>query len=756
MSSSKKLPLDEAYLALTKDNRLYDSALAESASFIAEQCAKALSVSRASIWVANEDQSAMECMSLYRLDTSRSESGAVLEESVFPAYFQALTDERVIDAGDAFTDPRTAELAQSYLIPLDVHSLLDATIRHQGKVQGVVCLEMQGSARKWTEEEQMFVASVADLVSQQLIVEELKISEIKYQGLFESTTDGIAIFNGSKFMDVNPAMCRIFQCMPEDLIGKSPFDFSPEFQPDGRYSEQTAMGFIMACLQGEPQKFEWTHLRLDGTPFPCEITLHQVRVSGEDTLFANLRDITEKKDAESLAKIAQQELEFRAGHDSLTGLLNRDKLHAHVSEIIQTASNNIDSKTCEQSNLALLLLDLNRFKEINDTLGHETGDKVLVKIAEILKLQITTLGGHLFRLGGDEFVAVFDAKTCTLPFEQLANSLHNCLKTSIYVDDITMEMSASIGIALSPENGLNSNELLRCADVAMYHAKNTDGLSSVYDAQNDMNNKRRLAMMVELGSAIRDNELTLHYQPRIQVSTGELTGCEALVRWNHKNLGMVPPGEFLPLAEMSELIHPLTDWVLVAVINEIKQHQANQRNFPIAMNISARNLTDSLLVDRIEYLLNSENIAAELLEIEITESALINHPQRALINLNRLHKLGVRIAIDDFGTGYSSLSYLKKLPVNTLKIDRSFVTDMLHDESDSVIVDSTITLAHNFSLTVVAEGVEDLSTLEALGLKDCDQAQGFYIAKPMSSETFDEWLAERYRNMGSINLASQP
>ena len=225
-------------------------------------------------------------------------------------------------------------------------------------------------------------------------------------------------------------------------------------------------------------------------------------------------------------------------------------------------------------------------------------------------------------------------------------------------------MSASIGIAVYPENGKDSHELLRCADVAMYNAKNNDGVTSRYDLQNDMNNKRRLSMMVELGAGISENQLILHFQPRIHLKTGQVTGCEALVRWHHPKLGLVPPNEFLPLAEMTELIHPLSEWVLNNSVSQIKRSLANGCPVPVAMNISARNLTDSQLVDKLEILIAKENIDPQLLEIELTESALINHPQRAVENLKKLDELGVHIAIDDFGTGYSSLSYLKKLPLN--------------------------------------------------------------------------------------------
>ena len=746
MNSAK---FEDAYQALVKDNRTFEYSLHDSASNIAKQCAMALSVSRASIWLSGDDNTTLHCLSLYRADLDICESGAVISADSYPTYFAALGNQRVIDASNALEDPRTSELSQSYLVPLDIHSMLDATLRHQGKVKGVLCLEMAGHKRYWTKDEQMFVASIADLVSQKMIIDDLALSEGKYKSLFEHTDEGIILFSNFVFSDVNPAICKMYGESKEELLGKTPIHYSPEYQSDGQLSSTKAMAYIKASLQGTPQNFEWTHIRKDGVEFFADITLTAIKFAGEDTLFAIVRDITGRKVAAEQAQRAKEKLVFRAAHDSLTGLKNRDQLHIYIDSII-----NEDSDKNSPSQIALLLLDLNRFKEVNDTLGHSTGDKVLVKLAIILDEQVTAIGGSLFRLGGDEFVAVFDGERCSEPLEHLESILHGCLRTSIDIDDISIEMDASIGIALYPENGTDSHELLRCADVAMYQAKSIDGVSSWYNPQNDLNNKRRLAMIVELGSAISDDQLVLHFQPRIQIKTGEVTGCEALVRWQHPRHGLVPPSEFLPLAEMSKLIHPLSEWVLHNVVKQIRILVDLGYYVPIAMNVSARNLTDSQLIDKLQNLITSENIDSKLLEIEITESALINHPQRAVENLERLDKLGIHLAIDDFGTGYSSLSYLKKLPLNTLKIDRSFVKDLLTDGSDSVIVDSTIDLAHNFSLTVVAEGVEDQATLDELEAKNCDQAQGYHIARPMPAEDLTIWLDNHFAQQRNTRKAS--
>jgi diguanylate cyclase (GGDEF)-like protein/PAS domain S-box-containing protein len=728
---------ESAYLSLVKDNRIFDSALDKSARIISRQCALALSVSRASVWISKGEDAPMRCLSAYSVENDSFESGATLDSEMFPGYFSALENGRVIDVSDALTDPRTSELCAAYLEPLNVLSLLDATLRNQGEVTGVMCFEMVGQQRQWNKEEEAFVASVADLVSQRLIVDELALSEEKFNALYQHTSDGICVFGDGLCTDVNPAMCSIFRGGPEEFMGKSLLDLSPEFQCDGVRSADRSIDNIERCLNGDSPMYNWTHQRLDGTSFQAEVRLNAIKFEGEDTLFAHVRDISDRIEAENLAAIAHEKLEFRGAHDQLTGLRNRGQLHQYVSRLI---TGNTGTK---KPNVALLLLDLNRFKEVNDTLGHTTGDKVLVELSVVLAEKVRENGGSLFRLGGDEFGAVFDSRTCAVPFEDLESLLHQGLKTKLLVDDMSVEMGASIGMALFPKDGKDSHELLRCADVAMYYAKNNNKASCWYDPENDVNNKRRLAIRLELGSAIKENQLSLYFQPRINLHTGEVAGCEALLRWNHPKLGRVPPGEFLPLAEMTEAIHPLTDWVLHNTIAQVESMLENGYRIPIAMNISSRNLTDSRLVDTIEQMVVEKKLDPSLLEIEITESALIKHPALVVENLEKLNRLGISIAIDDFGTGYSSLSYLKKLPLDTLKIDRIFVCDMLTEESDSVIVDSTIDLAHNFSLSVVAEGVEDKETLEALIAKGCDQAQGYFIAKPMSAEDFDVWMTQR-------------
>jgi len=405
--------LDERYLKLIREDLVNVQGLHETAAVVARHCALALEASRAGVWFLSEDKTSLDCQTLFISDDDSIENGATLDVGKTPVYFESLCNDRIISTDDAVNDTRTREIALNYLQPHDIRSLLDATINHCGKTQGVLRIEMTGEKRQWSKEERMFVASAADLISHRVVVDQLAKSEAKHKALFEATNEGIMVFSGPVFVDVNPAVCDIFGARPEDLIGKSPIDFSPEFQSDGRPSAAIAMNYIEKCMQGEPQNFEWTHLRLDGTEFFADITLNAVRLENEDTLFALIRDITDKKETERAAQQVQEEIKYRAAHDSLTGLLNREQLHIHVEDLISNAQ----EKQNQSLKIALMLFDLNRFKEINDTLGHATGDQVLVKLSDLLKEPVENAGGGLFRLGGDEFVAVFDNQSCTAPFK---------------------------------------------------------------------------------------------------------------------------------------------------------------------------------------------------------------------------------------------------------------------------------------------------------------------------------------------------
>lgn len=487
---------------------------------------------------------------------------------------------------------------------------------------------------------------------------------------------------------------------------------------------------------GHTEEREWTYIHQDGSRVPVQVSVTPLRENGTEIsgFLAIASDLTERKRRDQQLLRSQRQVEHIARHDDLTGLPNRARLHEIAGKAIARAKN-------KHHQVALMLLDLNRFKEVNDTLGHTLGDQLLMRIAQRLDDVLKTHSAHLFRLGGDEFAILMPLALDDVDAENLARRVHASLRSPITIDEVTLELGGSIGISIYPQHGDNSHSLLRCADVAMYKAKSESTGTMLYHAKNDAHSPRRLTMMAELGTAIRENQLVLHYQPRVSLANNSCFGCEALVRWQHPQLGLVPPGEFIPVAEMSDLIQSLGLWVLETALKQIKVWQNKGLNLVVSINLSTRNLMDYTFPSHIERMLAQYKVPPQLLEIEITESTLIGDPERALHVINRIHKIGVRFAIDDFGTGYSSLSYLKRLPIDTLKIDRSFIHDMLTDEQDAVIVRSTLGLAHSFGLEVVAEGVEDQATLEVLRTLQCEQAQGFLISRPVPHAEFELWLS---------------
>lgn len=492
---------------------------------------------------------------------------------------------------------------------------------------------------------------------------------------------------------------------------------------------------ITCAAAGNTEERECTWLHKDGSRIPVLVSVNALRQDGDNItgyLFI-ASDISMRKRAAEALLQSQRDMEHRTNHDDLTGLPNRTRLHDQTQSAICTARQ-------KQHKLALMLLDLDRFKEVNNTLGHSFGDDLIRHIGSRLAAYLSQHNAWIYRLGGDEFAVLVPEIHDLKAAEQLAEGVHKTLRELITLRGIPMEMSGSIGVAIYPEHGADSHSLLRCADVAMYKAKNSAAHTVYYQPQTDGHSPRRLTMMSELGHAIRSDQLTLHYQPRVDINTLSCVGCEALVRWQHPKLGMIPPFEFIPLAEVSDQIQALAYWVLKTALQQARRWLDAGMGKVVSVNLSTRNLMDVSIPEQIEHLLAQTGVPPKYLEIEITESTLIDDPERALMVIDRICKLGVSFAIDDFGTGYSSLAYLKRLPISTLKIDRSFIKDMLTDEQDAVIVRSTMSLAHSFGLAVVAEGVEDIGTLTALKALKCDQIQGFYFSKPLPVDEFERWV----------------
>jgi len=430
------------------------------------------------------------------------------------------------------------------------------------------------------------------------------------------------------------------------------------------------------------------------------------------------------------AYVAEQE--YLAQHDTLTGLRNRDGFMRELEQAISAAPN---------EPLAVLLLDLNRFKDINDTLGHAAGDRVLKEIGERLRQRFSDSDTCVARLGGDELAILARGSEATRTLESLGARLQECLGRTTMSGGVELDLTASIGAALYPQDAHTPSELLRCADIAMYSAK--EGLSAFcrYHEVMDQFTPEVLALQSDLGKALREGSLSVAYQPKVRLADGELIGVEALARWNHPTMGPIAPSRFVPLADSTELVHPFAQYMLRAACEQVVAWERRGYRVPISVNISANNLLDSGFVEKLRAILGWPGVEPELLELEVTESAVMRHPDTMLKRLNEIRTLGVRLSIDDFGTGYASLAYLKQLPVHTLKIDRSFITNLTDDTADQRIVRSSIQLAHSFGMTVVAEGVETAGTARELQAYGCEFAQGYHFGYPQTAAEIEaQWL----------------
>ncbi|MCG3112202.1 MAG: EAL domain-containing protein [Candidatus Manganitrophus sp. SB1] len=432
-------------------------------------------------------------------------------------------------------------------------------------------------------------------------------------------------------------------------------------------------------------------------------------------------------------KRTERAVQHLAYYDTLTDLPNRTLLQDRLQQAILAAKR--DKKT-----LALLVMDLDRFKEINNILGHHYGDLVLQQVGPRLR-EVLRESDTVARLGGDEFAVLLlsiglDGAILT------AEKILRYFLTPFVVDCLSLEVGTSIGISLFPDHGDDANTLLRRADMAMYEAKQQSTGYAVYSPQHERHNSSHLILMGDLRHAIDRNELFLQYQPKIDLRNRSIIGVEALVRWQHPSRGTVPPDQFIPLSEQGGLIKPLTLWVLKAALSQCHAwHQAGLK-LSVAVNLSARNLQDSQLPDQVARLLQAYDLGPGWLHLEITESVIMADPTRAMEILNQLSKMEVHLSIDDFGTGYSSLGYLKKLPVDEIKIDKSFVKEMAVEKDDAMIVRSTIDLAHNLGLKVVAEGIETQEIYDRLVALGCDAAQGYYISRPVSPADLLGWVAD--------------
>jgi diguanylate cyclase (GGDEF)-like protein/PAS domain S-box-containing protein len=552
----------------------------------------------------------------------------------------------------------------------------------------------------------------------------LKRRDALLTSVVESSSDCIVcIQRDGVIRSANSATSRLLGCPSGALHGSPLCEYIAGFGDNDAGPEGLA-GSIL----------ERTARTADGRKIPIEVSVS--KVASEDELFVVvIRDVTERQ-------AQRRALEHQATHDPLTGLPNRTAFMRHMGSLLAKEHG---------QRVALLMLDLSRFKEVNDTLGHDVGDEVLREVARRFTSQLQ--GSALIsRIGGDEFTVVLADVERREVIESLCARLLDSLRSPITARGVAIEVGVNVGIAFSPDHSRDAKELLRLADVAMYVAKRKGSAFEIYDRDDDKHTVRRLGMLSELRTAIEQGGMSLHYQPQVNLKTGKTESVEALVRWRHDMHGNVDPGEFVALAEATDLIRPLTDWTLRQALADLASWNKRQVELRVGINISARVIQDVDFPRRLETLIRETGTRPAQIELEITESAMLVDPERARHIVRSLHSLGVLIAIDDYGTGFSSLGYLRDLRVHALKLDKSFVVDLEARAQNRVIVESTVQMAHALGLRVVAEGVETEWAKRYLESVGYDFGQGYWFARAMSAADCSAWV-QRFNDAYPERLA---
>ena len=543
--------------------------------------------------------------------------------------------------------------------------------------------------------------------------------------VFESSNEAILISDGkNRIISVNHRFEQITGYRAAEVLGSEAAILGADSENPSFYRNLHAILLEQGSWQGEA-----SDRRKGGEIYPVWLSISLVRDKRGNPEYhiASFSDITERKQQEA-------QIEHLAFHDLLTGLPNRRLLIDRIQVAIAQAAR-------DANGLALLFVDLDRFKTINDSLGHQAGDQLLRLVGERLKSWVRS-GDTVSRVGGDEFIVL--CPDCDSPegASSLGDKLLGAIAQPYQIDDTELVITASIGIALYPDNGADANSLIGNADVAMYLAKENDRNNyQFYSPELNARNLERLQMELRLRHALEEGEFLLYFQPQIDARDGKIVGAEALIRWLEPELGLIPPGRFIPLAEETGQIQAIGEWVLQQSCRHLKKWQEmGLTNLPIAINLSARQFKQSSFVDTIGQTMAEHKLPAHLLELELTESMLMKDVPQTTAKLNQLKKMGFRISIDDFGTGFSSLNYLRHFPLDVLKIDQSFVRELFDEGAALAIIESIIALARSLGMRTVAEGVETAEQRAILESSGCDILQGYLISRPLPEAEFLEWV----------------
>lgn len=560
-------------------------------------------------------------------------------------------------------------------------------------------------------------------------------SRERFRDAFQAAAIGMALIGwDGALLEANDAFCAIVGYAQDqlDTLTLRDITHSDDLEPYADCVRQMLDGTISSC------QIEKRYVHRDGRAVWILLTASLVKDAGGTPLYviAQVQDINDRKVAEEVLETAAAEqsatlesVRYRALHDVLTELPNRALFLDRLDQSVLLAQR-------ESACLALLFVDLDRFKQVNDTLGHRIGDLLLQHVGHRLH-EVLRESDTVARMGGDEFAIVLPGAD-EAGAHAIAQKILQTLEQLILIEGYSVRVGASIGIALYPEHGDSTETLMRRADVAMYVAKRARLGYTTYSPNLDVNTTSRLALAAEIHQAIDGKQLLLHYQPKIDLRSGRMSGVEALVRWRHPVAGLIPPSEFIPVAEQAGFMTPLTHWVIDTALEQCRLWQELGLPLRTAVNLSASNLQDVQTVQVIAEALARWNVSADLLEVEITESAVMEDPDRSLHILTALNRLGLHTAIDDFGAGYSSLAYLARLPVDISKIDRSFVLELTRvgegPSQEATVVRAMIDFAHSLGLQVVAEGIENRKMLDLLTAMRCDFAQGFYLGAPVPAQ----------------------
>ena len=625
---------------------------------------------------------------------------------------------RVWEAGKPIAMPDFGDEASpraAAAVAAGLHGIVGFPVRSGRRVGGMISLYTW--AARALDEGLVAVmndvgSQIGEFVERKRAEVALQESEKRMRSVLDNVSDGLATIDQSGIIEsANPAVSKLFGYTEQELMGESA---SILIATTHRAAFDSYLQRRLSVDVPVSGAHETMGKRKNGSLFPLEFVVSSMQIGPRHLFIATLRDISDRK-------AHTDALEYQALHDALTGLPNRSLFGDRLRQTLLAARRN-------QKMFGVLLLDLDRFKDINDALGHDRGDSLLQEVTARLR-GVLRATDTIARLGGDEFAVLSTDARHPEDVTATAKKILASLEGPFAIGDQMVETGASIGIAMYPVHGDDPSTLLRRADVAMYVAKKSGGGFALYQPEHEAQTLRRSGLAGELRRAIPQGELVLHYQPQVTVATGAVSAVEALLRWNHPREGLMPPDRFIPMAEETGIIHPLTAWVIDSALEQLCKWLAEGIDVSVSINVSPRNIEDHSLEEMVARALGNFKVEPSRLTLEITEGVAM--AAAAAKALHRLHEIGVRISLDDFGTGYSSLLYLMRLPVNEIKIDRSFVSALASDPDSGAIVRSAVGLGHNLGLRVVAEGLQDRMAEAVLVEAGCDAAQGYLLGGPV-------------------------